>query len=131
MRVIGVKKDRRLRVKTLDRIKNREIEVENRFVREFRQPVVLKDYHVFPAERSLTYLQDRRSHICPEFSFLPAFDRQPGQSLVRGDTTQTTDNLNANKIFGTSHFDETRSTFDTVFRGRAKLIESECCTLSR
>lgn len=59
MRVIGVKKDRRLRVKTLDRIKNREIEAENRFVREFRQPVVLEDYHVFRAERSLTYLQGR------------------------------------------------------------------------
>lgn len=59
MRVIGVKKDRRLRVKTLDRIKNREIEAENRFVREFRQLVLLKDYHVSRAERSLTYLQGR------------------------------------------------------------------------
>lgn len=59
MRVFGVKKDRRLRVKTLDRIKNREIEAENRFVREFRQFVVLKDYHVSRAERSLTYLQGR------------------------------------------------------------------------
>lgn len=59
MRVVGVKKDRRLRVKTLDRIKNREIEAENRFVREFRHPVVLKDYHVSRAERSLTYLQGR------------------------------------------------------------------------
>lgn len=59
MRVVGVKKDRRLRVKTLDRIKNREIEAENRFVREFRQLVVLKDYHVSRAERSLTYLQGR------------------------------------------------------------------------
>lgn len=59
MRVVGVKKDRRLRVKTLDRIKNREIEAENRFVREFRQLVVLKDYHVSRDERSLTYLQGR------------------------------------------------------------------------
>lgn len=70
MRVIGVKKDRRLRVKTHDRIKNREIEAENRFVREFRQPVVRKDYHTFfePSDRRRIYKVDEVT-FAPNFHF--------------------------------------------------------------